>query len=71
MHSWHIAFQGLFQSFETYPSKNIVSNAFFPNFRYKRILEGKYFKNELHFYGAILYFSYSKFSFENQIVGRE
>jgi hypothetical protein len=44
MHSWHIASQGLFQSFEPYPSKNIVSNAFSPNFRYKRVPERKYFK---------------------------
>jgi hypothetical protein len=36
MHSWYIAFQSLFQSFEPYPSKNIVSNAFYPNFRNKR-----------------------------------
>jgi hypothetical protein len=36
MHSWHFAFQGLFQSFEPYPSKNIVSNAFSPNFRNKK-----------------------------------
>jgi hypothetical protein len=32
MHSWHIAFQDLFQSFESYSSKNIVSNALYPNF---------------------------------------
>jgi hypothetical protein len=55
MHSWHIAFQDLFQSFDLIPSKNIVSNAFFPNFRNKRFSERKYFKNELHCCGAILY----------------
>jgi hypothetical protein len=44
MHSWHIAFQSLFQNFEPYPSKNICSNAFSQNFRYKRFSERKYFK---------------------------
>jgi hypothetical protein len=43
MHSWHIAFQNLFQSFEPYPSKDIVSMPFPPNFRYKRFSERKYF----------------------------
>jgi hypothetical protein len=42
MHSWHIAFQGLFQSFESYPSKNIVSNAFYPKF-----LETKGFRKKV------------------------
>jgi hypothetical protein len=41
MHSWHIAFQSLFQSFEPYPSKNIVSNALFP-----QILDTKGFQKE-------------------------
>jgi hypothetical protein len=41
MHSWHIAFQSLFQSFEHIPSKNIVSNAFFP-----QILVTKGFQKE-------------------------
>jgi hypothetical protein len=30
MHSWHIAFQGPFQSFEPYPSKNIVFKCLLP-----------------------------------------
>jgi hypothetical protein len=61
MHSWHIALQGLFQSFEPYPSRNIVPNAFSPNFGNKKVSERKYFKNEFHCYGAILYFSINKF----------
>jgi hypothetical protein len=44
MHSWHIAFQSLFQSFEPYPSKNIVSNAFTPTLETKGISKRKYFK---------------------------
>jgi hypothetical protein len=40
MHSWHIAFQGLFQSFEPYPSKNIISNAFTPILETKETSEG-------------------------------
>jgi hypothetical protein len=55
MHSWHIAYQSLFQSFEPYSFKEYCFNAFFPNFGNKRFSERKYFKNELHYCGAILY----------------
>jgi hypothetical protein len=41
MHSWHIAYQGHFQSSESYSSKDIVSNAFYP-----KILETKRFQKE-------------------------
>jgi hypothetical protein len=44
MHSWHIAFQGLFQSFEPYPSMNIVSNAFSPNLITKGFQKGSILK---------------------------
>jgi hypothetical protein len=43
MHSWHIAYQGLFQSLNLIPSKNIVPNAFYPK---KKILETKMFQKE-------------------------
>jgi hypothetical protein len=69
MHSWHIAFQDLSQSFESYRSKNIVSNAFYPKF-----LETKRFQKEsiLKMNSIVMelfYFSSSKFLFANQIVG--
>jgi hypothetical protein len=40
MHSWHIAFQDLFQSFELYSSKNIVKCPF------SQILDTKGFQKE-------------------------
>jgi hypothetical protein len=42
-HSWHIALQDLSKVLNFIPSKNIVSIAFFPNLRYKRVLEKKVF----------------------------
>jgi hypothetical protein len=56
MHSWHIAFQDLFPSLNLIPSKNVVSNAFSQILVTKEFSEGKYFTNEPHCYGAILYF---------------
>jgi hypothetical protein len=40
MHSWHIAFQDLFQSFELYSSKNIVKCPF------SQVLDIKGFQKE-------------------------
>jgi hypothetical protein len=45
MHSWHIAYQGLFQSFEYYSFKEYCPKCpFTPNFRNKKVSERKYFK---------------------------
>jgi hypothetical protein len=55
MHSWHIALQDLFQSFELYSSKNIVKCPF------SQVLDTKGFQKEsiskmlLHCFGAILF----------------
>jgi hypothetical protein len=61
MHSWHIAFWDLVQSFEPYSFKECCFKCLFPNFRYKRLSERKYFINKPHCYGAISYSSSSKF----------
>jgi hypothetical protein len=65
MHSWHIAFQDLFQSFESYSFKEYCfQRPFFPKFlETKKVSERKYFK------GVPLVWSYFIFPlviFENQ-----
>jgi hypothetical protein len=56
MHSWHIAFQ-VFSKVLNLILQRILFNApFSPILDTKGVLERKYFKNEPHCYGAILYF---------------
>jgi hypothetical protein len=55
MHSWHIAFQDLFQSFELYSSKNIVKCPFSQVLGTKGLQKESISKMLLQCYGAILF----------------
>jgi hypothetical protein len=71
MHSWHIAFQDLFSSFELYSSKNIVKCPFSQVKLHKLTKENiSKKKGMLLCYGAILFFPLAIFLLKNQIVGR-
>jgi hypothetical protein len=61
MHSWHIAFQNLFQSFELYSSKNIVTCPFSQALDVKGFQKESVSKMMLLCYGAILFFPLANF----------
>jgi hypothetical protein len=69
MHSWHIAFKNLFQSFEPYSSKNIVTCPFAQVLGTKGLQKESISKMMLLCYGAIL-FSLWQISFEKPNRGK-